>query len=39
MALTAVNTATTLVSFQPHISKWWCSGAILKMRLPWVSLK
>ena len=26
--------AMILDSFQPISSKWWCSGAILKMRLP-----
>ena len=25
---------TTCVSFQPVFSKWWCSGAILRMRRP-----
>ena len=37
--LTVANTATTFFSLQPHISKWWCRGAILNTRLPWVSLK
>ena len=26
---------TTWVSFQPHFSKWWCSGAICSSRRPW----
>ena len=26
--------AITLLTIQPSSSKWWCSGAILKMRLP-----
>ncbi len=33
------NRTTTCVSFQPDSSKWWCSGAIRKMRLPLVHLK
>ena len=36
---TAENTSTILTSFQPHFSKWWWMGAILKIRLPWVILK
>ena len=36
---TAVNTVTISTSDHPHFSKWWWRGAILKMRLPWVSLK
>ena len=31
MVLTAANTATTLASFQPHISKWWWRGAIFRL--------
>ena len=38
-SVTPLNTKHTLFSFQPHISKWWWIGAILKIRLPWVSLK
>ena len=30
---------TTWVSFQPDFSKWWCSGAIFKMRRPWPYLR
>jgi len=26
---------TTCISDHPNSSKWWCNGAILKMRLPW----
>jgi len=28
------NRTTTCVSFQPLFSKWWCSGAIFRMRRP-----
>ena len=28
------NLAMIFDSVQPSASKWWCSGAILKMRLP-----
>jgi hypothetical protein len=30
---------TTWFSFHPDSSKWWCSGAMRKMRLPPVHLK
>ena len=33
------NRFTTVTSFQPPSSKWWCKGAIRKIRFPWVSLK
>ena len=33
------NRTTTCVSFQPDNSKWWCKGAMRKMRLPLVHLK
>jgi hypothetical protein len=33
------NRTTTCVSFQPDSSKWWCSGAMRKIRLPLVHLK
>ena len=39
ISVTPLNTKQTLFSLQPHISKWWWIGAILKMRLPCVSLK
>ena len=31
---TIQNLMMTLDSLQPSSSKWWCKGAILKMRLP-----
>ena len=34
-----LNTETIFTSLHPHISKWWWMGLILKIRLPWVSLK
>ena len=34
MALTIQNLMTTFVSLQPFFSKWWCRGAMRKMRLP-----
>ena len=37
--VTPENTATSFASLQPESSKWWCRGAILKKRLPWVALK
>ena len=30
---------TIFHSLQPHSSRWWWKGAILKNRLPWVALK
>jgi hypothetical protein len=30
---------TTCDSFTPSCSKWWCKGAILKMRRPWPYLR
>ncbi len=33
------NRTTTWFSFHPESSKWWCSGAMRKMRLPPVNLK
>ena len=30
----APNTITTLFSFHPDNSKWWCNGAILNILLP-----
>ena len=33
------NIDTTLFSFQPDNSKWWCNGAILNNLLPPVLLK
>ena len=38
-SVTPLNTKQILFSFQPHISKWWWIGAILKMRLPCEILK
>ena len=38
-AVVIENTATTRVSDQPHNSKWWWIGAILKKRFPPVILK
>ena len=32
--LTQVKTVQILISDQPHISKWWWMGVILKMRRP-----
>ena len=29
-----LNTITTLLSFQPDNSKWWCKGAILNILFP-----
>ena len=36
---TSEKTVTIFTSLHPLISKWWWMGLILKMRLPWVSLK
>ena len=33
------NTDTTLFSFQPDNSKWWCNGAIFSNLFPPVFLK
>ena len=33
------NRTTIVISAQPSSSKWCCSGAIRKMRLPFESLK
>ena len=33
-AVMVQNTVTILFSLQPHRSRWWCRGAILKNRLP-----
>ena len=33
--VTIQNRTTTLVSFQPFCSKWWCNGAIKNTRRPW----
>src|SRR5262249_48697964 len=32
--VTIQKRTTTCVSFQPDFSKWWCSGAIFRMRRP-----
>ena len=34
MALTIQKRMTTFVSLQPFFSKWWCKGAMRKIRLP-----
>ena len=34
-----VKTTKSFFSLQPHFSKWWWIGAILKTRLPCESLK
>ena len=34
-----LNIETTLFSFQPESSKWWCNGAILNNLFPLVFLK
>lgn len=34
-----LNTDTTLFSFQPDNSKWWCNGAIFNNLFPPVFLK
>ena len=38
-AVTVQATMTIFHSLQPHSSRWWWMGAILKNRLPWVILK
>lgn len=38
-AVTIMYIDTMRVSAMPLSSKWWCSGAILNTRLPWVALK
>ena len=38
-AVMAAKVRSMRSSAQPHFSKWWWMGAILKNRLPWVSLK
>lgn len=39
IAVITEKTATTCVSDHPLNSKWWCIGAILKIRLPPDNLK